>query len=535
MGWRVQVGIVLTVMMGLSLIWLTAPQQLFANNEAAEAVPGLVSFQGALAGANGDPLADGSYPMAFAVYDSATDGALIWAETHAGVAVSDGYFSVMLGSGNCTDGCPLDAGDFSSGAVRYLQTSVDTGGGFVDFPRQRLGSVPYAFQAERADQATTADTAIVASTAVTATSASMADTAGSAPWSGLTGVPSGFADNVDDDALGELGCSVGQIAKWNGSAWACAPDETGGYENVITVATSGGDFTSVAAALASVTDSSSDNRYLVRVMSGVYTETELAVVKSYVHVQGSGPNATVVTSSRSSGSPSNASATVDLLDHGRISNLTVRNTGTITYGIALYSAETSRAAVVDNVVAEAIGAGGTGHYAAYWNDAEAIIRNSTLFAGGAVGFDTSVNAAFGSVNIAAGFPQAIIENSRLIGGSNNDLINCNDNTGTGFGMELSDSSPLVRDSYICGGHRGVALNTNGNPQIQNSSVKVSSTNSAFLFEIANLGSISVANSGIVDFGDLFTGSGTGLRCVHVYDLGTYQPRTDDTTSATACS
>ena len=339
---------------------------------------------------------------------------------------------------------------------------------------------------------------------------------------------------MDNDTLGELGCSVNQIAKWNGSAWVCAPDETGGYENVITVATSGGDFTSVAAALASISDSSSDNRYVVRVMSGVYTETELAVVKSYVHVQGSGPNATVVTSSRSSGSPSNASATVDLLDHGRISNLTVRNTGTANYGIALYSAETSRAAVVDNVVAEAIGAGGVGHYAAYWNDAEAVIRNSTLFAGGATGFGTSVNAAFGSVNIAGGFPQALIENSRLIGGANNSSESCVDNTGTGFGIQLNNSSPMVRDSYICGGHRGVGVYTNGHVQIQNSSVKVSSTGSAFLFEIANSGSISVANSGVSYVGNRFTGAGTGLRCVHAYDLGTYQSKSDGTTSDTAC-
>ena len=177
-------------MIGLSLIWLTAPQQLFANNEASETVPGLVSFQGSLADGNGDPLADGSYPMAFAIYDAATDGALIWAETHTGVAVSSGYFSVMLGSGNCTSGCPFGTDDFNNGAVRYLQTSVDTGGGFVEFPRhQQLASVPYAFQSERADHASTADAAVSANTAITATSASTANTADSAPWSGLTGIP----------------------------------------------------------------------------------------------------------------------------------------------------------------------------------------------------------------------------------------------------------------------------------------------------------------------------------------------------------
>ena len=33
---------------------------------------------------------------------------------------------------------------------------------------------------------------------------------------------------TDADALGGLNCSIDEIAKWNGSAWACASDESGG-------------------------------------------------------------------------------------------------------------------------------------------------------------------------------------------------------------------------------------------------------------------------------------------------------------------
>ncbi len=493
----------------LALVVVSGGRRLLADVQGGSGVPGLISYQGFLADGNGDPVADGSYPMQFAIYDAASSGTLIWAETHSSVTVGGGFFAVMLGGGSCTNGCPLDADTFAT-ANRYLQVSADTGSGMTIFPRQRLASAPYALQAEHA-----------------ATS----------PWDGLTGVPAGFADGVDDDTLGALACSLDQIPKWNGSAWVCAADEVGGgggYHHVITVAASGGDFTSVAAALASITDSSSTNRYLVQVMPGVYTETDLVVVKEYVHVRGSGPNVTVITSSRTGATPANGAATVDLLDNGRISNATIRNTGAGTFGIALYSAETTRAAVVDNVVAEAIGAGGTGHYAAYWNDAEAIIRNSTLRASGATGFGTAVNAAFGSVNIAGGFPQALIENSTLIGGVNN-LENCTDNSGTGFGMQLSNSTPMVRTSTICGGHRGIALYTNGNPQIQNSSVKVSSTGSAFLFEISASGSISVANSGISYIGNKFTGAGTGLRCVHNYDLGTWAALSNGTTVAAACN
>ncbi|BAO43298.1 hypothetical protein [Thiolapillus brandeum] len=57
-------------------------------------------------------------------------------------------------------------------------------------------------------------------------------------WSNFTGVPAGLSDG-DDDTLGGLSCASGQVAKWNGGAWACAADDTGG--------SGGGDITGVAA------------------------------------------------------------------------------------------------------------------------------------------------------------------------------------------------------------------------------------------------------------------------------------------------
>jgi len=49
----------------------------------------------------------------------------------------------------------------------------------------------------------------------------------SLPWTSITSKPAGFADDVDDDILGGLSCANGQIAKWDGSAWQCAADDTG--------------------------------------------------------------------------------------------------------------------------------------------------------------------------------------------------------------------------------------------------------------------------------------------------------------------
>jgi len=49
----------------------------------------------------------------------------------------------------------------------------------------------------------------------------------SPPWSAITGKPAGFADDVDNDVLGGLSCANGEVAKWDGSAWRCAADDTG--------------------------------------------------------------------------------------------------------------------------------------------------------------------------------------------------------------------------------------------------------------------------------------------------------------------
>ncbi|RMG99446.1 MAG: hypothetical protein D6706_05395, partial [Chloroflexi bacterium] len=58
---------------------------------------------------------------------------------------------------------------------------------------------------------------------------------GQVHWANLTNVPVGLSDG-DDDVLGGLSCANGQVAKWNGSQWACNTDND-----------SGGDITGVTA------------------------------------------------------------------------------------------------------------------------------------------------------------------------------------------------------------------------------------------------------------------------------------------------
>jgi len=60
------------------------------------------------------------------------------------------------------------------------------------------------------------------------------------------------------------------------------------YQHTITVAKSGGDYTSIVTALAAITDNSSSNRYVINVKPGVYTEINPIVMKDYVDIVGTG-------------------------------------------------------------------------------------------------------------------------------------------------------------------------------------------------------------------------------------------------------
>ncbi|MBW7881228.1 MAG: hypothetical protein H3C34_01095 [Caldilineaceae bacterium] len=485
-----------------ALLTFFGAARLLANPQAPASSPAVMSYQGYLADASG-PIS-GTVNLEFRLFDASSGGVLLWQETHLAVPVEAGYFTVMLGQG--TPPSPLTPGLFG-GSARYLEVSVDSG---PPFPRQQLSAVPYAFQADQAVQA---------------------EQAASAPWSGLTGKPSGL-DDGDDDTLGALACAPDQIARYNGAAWVCV-DLSGGYANVITVAKENGDYTSVAAALDSIVDASADNRYLVWVAPGVYSETQLVAIKSYVHLRGAGPNATVVRSTRTGASPSPDAATARLFDNGRISDISIYNEGVATYGIGVWMGnDVTRATFLDNVTIKVFGAGGVGHYAAYLSDAEPTIRNSWLSARGASGFGTAVNAAVGSVNVSGPFPQPLIENSTLLGGTDQDKT-CADNTGTGFGLQLLSTAAEVRDSYICGGHRGISASVSGLSRIQNSAISVSGTSGAFLFETTNSATVLVATSVVQYLSNKHTGTG-GLVCVHSY-LSNYTAASDGNSVASACN
>jgi len=158
-------------------------------------------------------------------------------------------------------------------------------------PRQRLTTSPYAFRAVSAESADTV------------------------AWSGILGRPPG----------------------------------------TINVATSGADFTSIQAAIDSISDASSTNKYLIQVAPGVYSET--VTMKPGVHLQGAGRELTEITSI----APASTSPTATLI---LASDVTIRDLSVTALGpannlrVGIDAAAGTTSVLLERVAAHADAQGG---------------------------------------------------------------------------------------------------------------------------------------------------------------------------------
>ncbi len=142
----------------------------------------IFTYQGRL-DETGQGAVNGLYDFQFHLYDAATAGTFLTAAVTNNVPVSNGLFTVFIDFGS----------GFFNGSPRWMEINVRTNGGAVSpftlTPRQRVTSTPYAIRALEAANATTA------------ASAASANAANAVPWTGITGLPAGFADNIDHDTL----------------------------------------------------------------------------------------------------------------------------------------------------------------------------------------------------------------------------------------------------------------------------------------------------------------------------------------------
>lgn len=106
-----------------------------ATTFAFDIVPPLVSYQGQITDAGGNPV-DTIVDITFTIYANPNGTAPVWTETQTGVAINTGQFSVLLGSVQ-----PLRDSVFTE-VGRYL--GVRIGNAAEGLPLQRIVTVPYA-------------------------------------------------------------------------------------------------------------------------------------------------------------------------------------------------------------------------------------------------------------------------------------------------------------------------------------------------------------------------------------------------------
>ncbi len=139
---------------------------------------------------------------------------------------------------------------------------------------------------------------------------------------------------------------------------------------VVWVAKSGGDFTSLTAALASITDNDGFHPYLIRIAPGLYAENSGFDLKDYVDIEGSGQDTTVLfcgtCGSESIPFTDGASAVLRATGtnlHSEVRRLTVANlNGASTYNTAIWIGDVAGGVRLDHVGATAIAAAGNFAY-----------------------------------------------------------------------------------------------------------------------------------------------------------------------------
>ena len=466
--------IILVGVLGLLALLLAGSAGAFPPERpnAQGGAPTLISYQG-LVKVDGAAFT-GTGQFKFAIVNGAGD-TTYWSNDGTSVggseptasvslSVGDGLFNVLLGDTSLGGMSEALGASVFSDTDRYLRIWFNDGStGFQQLsPDQRIASVPYALN----------------------------------------------ADTVDGH---------------DASAFAPASHTHSGseYQNVIIVAKSGGDFTSIQAALDSIADNSDTNRYLVWVAPGTYAEK--VTMKQYVDIEGSGE---LVTKIRAAGSVTpQDTGTVVGANNAELRFLTVENTGGDAYAVAIYNSSASPR--LTHVTAMASG-GSPEKYGVYNYDSSSPTMTHVI---ASVSGGSSTNC--GVMNYLYSSPTMTNVTATASGGDENLAV-----------YNLLYSSPTMTSvtATASGGTRSCGVyNRWSSATIQNSAISASggTDDNYGIYNYAESGShtVKVDNSRItgstatilndsefatyvgaslLDGGDVYTGGGT-VTCAGVYD------------------
>jgi len=193
---------------------------------------------------------------------------------------------------------------------------------------------------------------------------------GSVHWDNLTTVPAGL-----DDGDGDTTYTAGTGLQLVGNEFRAMGT---GYSNVVLVASSGGDYTSIQAAIDSITDALASNPYLVWVAPGVYFEQ--VTLKPHVHLQGAGREATVIDAAAGASSFPPNEATLALASDSSVRDLAVENHATAgSWGVALLAPAGTSNAKVAGLAVSSLGTGVSNITGVVYGTGTEILVEGTIF------------------------------------------------------------------------------------------------------------------------------------------------------------
>ena len=285
-------------------------------------------------------------------------------------------------------------------------------------------------------------------------------------------------------------------------------------QNVRVVAKSGGDYTTITAALNSITDAAAANPYLITVAPGVYTET--VTMKPYVDIEGAGEMATKITST---GSSSLTTGTVVGASNAELRFLTAENTGGYTYAIAIYSANT--APRLTHITATA--SGGFQNICVYdGSSSSPTLTNVTASASGGTGnyygvfnYHSSATMTNVTASVSEGMNNYGVYNDHSSSKMTSVTVTASGGT-SNYGVWNDNSSPMITSvtATASGGtHNYGVYNTSASPTITSMIVSASggTTNYGMWNDnsSATIQNSSITGSGGTSDGIHNAGAGTG--------------------------
>ncbi len=274
---------------------------------AMAAVPNAINYQGFLADATGKPI-NATTNITFKLYTVVSGGAALWTETDS-LNVVEGRFTTSLG-----DGTAFPATLFNNASL-YLGIAVASDGEMS--PRTALTTTPFTFKAQDADSLDGLDSTAFLKKSGGSMLGNLKMQSGLIEANGGVNFKNeGNITNLVDLAFGQglsggIQFEDGSFQDTNAVNSILAADGAGSGLDAdlldgkslnsvieaakdswrVVVASSGGDYTSINAAISAINPTAS-NPFVVEVRPGIYNEN--VRLKSYVHLKGASKETTKI-------------------------------------------------------------------------------------------------------------------------------------------------------------------------------------------------------------------------------------------------